>query len=87
MSSPGAKALIVIGQPCVPKLAEALLSSETPPAVRYFGTVALGEIGGQRAREALNLALKVETDPSVKREMEAYLRELAKKLGSGASPR
>ena len=84
MSSPGADALILIGQPSVPKLSEALLRSNASPAERYYATVALGEIGGQQARESLSLALKVETDPTVKVTLEAYLRKLANSLGSGA---
>jgi HEAT repeat protein len=87
MSSPGVDALMVIGQLSVPKLAEALLRTSTSPAVRYYGTVALGEIGGPRARDALNLALKVETERGIKQTMEEYLRKLTRSLSSGASVR
>ena len=83
MSSPGADALIVIGQPSVPKLSEALLRSNASPAMRYYATVALGEIGGPRARDALNLALKVETERGIKRIMEEYLSKLTGSLSTG----
>ena len=83
MSSPGADALILIGQPSVPKLSEALLRSNASPAVRYYATVALGEIGGPRARDALNLALKVETERGIKRTMEEYLSKLTGSLSTG----
>jgi HEAT repeat protein len=83
MSSPGADALILIGQPSVHKLSEALLRSNASPAVRYYATVALGEIGGPRARDALNLALKVETERGIKRTMEEYLSKLTGSLSTG----
>ena len=83
MSSPGADALILIGQPSVPKLSKALLRSNTSPAVRYYATVALGEIGGPRARDALNLALKVETERGIKRTMEEYLSKRTRSLSTG----
>lgn len=69
--TPTARALVRIGEPAVPKLTEALLESST--IVRASAAQALGDIGGDQATEALERALKTETDDGVRRWLEIAL--------------
>ena len=56
----------------VPALARALLRDRSP-MVRAHAAWALGEIGGEEARDALRLAKRHETDPDVTGEIDAAL--------------
>jgi epoxyqueuosine reductase len=55
----------------VPDLAKALEDPE--PLVRGYSAWALGRLGGEEARSAIEKALKVETDESARAEMAAAL--------------
>ena len=59
----------------VPPLAGALKSQDA--VVREHAAWALGRIGGPEAVDALSAALDVEDDPSVRREVELSLKEMA----------
>jgi HEAT repeat protein len=56
----------------VPKFAEAL--SGKPPAIRKYAALALGEMGGVKAKEALGHALLSEQDEEVAVNIKIALR-------------
>lgn len=61
---PAVRALIKIGDAAVPELAKAL--KEGTVSIRGFAALALGQIGGPQARGALERALEIEKDQSVR---------------------
>lgn len=60
---PALRAVVKIGQPAVSKLTTALFTSS--PSVRGMAAWALGMIGGNEAKDALERALKTEKDEEV----------------------
>jgi HEAT repeats len=71
---PICSAIIQIGKPAVPKLIEAL--SNERPKIRSESASALGSIGGDEAKKALEDALKTEGDESVRRVIAGTLTEM-----------
>lgn len=83
---PAVRALLGIGQPAIPKLAETL--HHPNPQVRIYAAICLGNIGGDAARSALGEATTVEPNNNVRTSLKnsidaidrekARLREVAK---------
>ena len=69
---PAVQGLIQIGEPAIPKLAEVLLANPKTTC-RGFAAFALGAIGGEQARDALERAHGTERDPDVMKEIELQL--------------
>jgi HEAT repeat protein len=69
---PVLRAVIEIGPPAVPKLTEALRDSR--PATRKYAALALGEIGGDDAKKALQSALLSEQDKEIETTIRIALR-------------
>lgn len=70
---PALRAIIMIGPEAVPKLTEAL--GDVRPTTRSYAALALGEIGGDRAKKALEQALLSERDKDVIMSIRAGLRQ------------
>jgi HEAT repeat protein len=68
---PAARALIKIGDAAVPELARAL--NEGTVSIRGFAALALGQIGGSQAKQALERALGTERDESVRASIQRSL--------------
>jgi hypothetical protein len=68
---PAVGALIVLGQPAVPKLAKTLYNPD--PQIRIYATVCLGSIQGDAARQALINALPNEPDLDVQAEIKGAI--------------
>jgi HEAT repeat protein len=60
-------ALIVLGEPAVPKLVQTLTNPD--PQIRIYAAVCLGNIQGRAARQALTEALSIEPDGDVQKEI------------------
>lgn len=73
---PAVHGLIKIGEPAVERLEEVLIGTDSKTVSRGLAAVALGEIGGRRAKEALERAHTSEKDPNVIKEIELSLRVL-----------
>ena len=69
---PAVRALIKIGDAAVPELARAL--NEGTESIRGFAAQALGQIGGSEAKRALEGALKIERDESIRDAIRRSLR-------------
>ena len=78
---PAVRALIQIGEPAVSELARTLRESEAPHA-RELAAEALGEIGGDQAKEALTRALTTEKDQGVIKYIQMSLSILSQKRKS-----
>jgi hypothetical protein len=68
---PAVGALIVLGQPAVPKLAQTLTHPD--PKLRFYAAVCLGSIQGDAARQALINALPNEPDLDVQAEIKGAI--------------
>jgi HEAT repeat protein len=64
---PAVGALIVLGEPAVPKLVQTLTNPD--PQIRIYAAVCLGNIQGRAARQALTEALSIEPDGDVQEEI------------------
>jgi HEAT repeat protein len=73
---PAARALVSIGQPAVPALVKAL--SHRRASVRANAALALGEIGGKQAFQALERASKTETNAEVRSYIQAAMNGIAR---------
>jgi hypothetical protein len=62
------EALAEIGEPSVNGLLD--VSASAGPCARAWAASALGRIGGERAREAIEIAIRVETDEEAKKHLE-----------------
>ena len=69
--------VVKIGQPAVPRLVQALYDEK--PSVRGLAAVALGEIRGKEAEEALKDALLTESDGLVINNIKVALSKLSRK--------
>lgn len=70
---PAVQGLIQIGEPAIPKLEKALLSTGSKVTCRGLAAFALGAIGGERAKDALNRGYGQEKDPEILKGIEASL--------------
>jgi hypothetical protein len=75
---PAVGALIVLGQPAVPKLVKTL--SHPDPRLRFYAVVCLGSIQGDAAREALINALPNEPDLNVQAEIKGAIAAIDRGL-------
>lgn len=73
---PAARAVIKIGEACVPALARAL--NQATPGVRITAVEALVAIGGEKARQALISASPNQTDKEVRKLIRIALRQWQK---------
>ena len=81
-SAPSIRAVIKIGNPSVPKLVEVLFAGK--PSTRGAAAIALGQIGGEQAKEALNSALRRETESTVIDEIKNSLSLLSAAARKGS---
>jgi HEAT repeat protein len=70
-SMPTLRAVVSMGKAAVPKLATAL--AEGPTLIRARAISAIGLIGGREGRDALESALRTETDPIIQNQILAEL--------------
>jgi hypothetical protein len=70
-STPVLRAVLSMGKAAIPKLATAL--SEAPTNIRACAVMAIGAIGGREGRDALENALRTETDPIIHNQILAVL--------------
>jgi HEAT repeat protein len=75
--TPTVRALIKIGEPAIPRLAEALFHESA--LVRECAARTLGGIGGGSARELLERALLTETDEQVRNWLEIELTDVLRR--------
>lgn len=73
LAYPSASALVKIGEKAVPKLREQLLRTDPRFEVRVLAAQALGEIGSEAAKEALEAGLSTEDNWVVHKMIEASL--------------
>lgn len=73
LAYPSASALVKTGEKAVPKLKEQLLRTDPRFGVRVLAAQALGEIGGEDAKEALEAGLSTEDHWVVRKMIEASL--------------
>ena len=82
-SRPMVSAVVQIGERAISRLEQAL--HENGQAIRAEASVALGFIGGKRAKRALDGALQIETDEKVRAYLRGALSEIA--LRSNRNPK
>jgi hypothetical protein len=75
---PVLRAIVKFGDAAIPKLEEALHRPDASIATRYLAGTALGMIGGAKAKQGLERALKVEANEIVLNTIRWYLTELSK---------
>ena len=78
LAYPSASALVEIGEKAVPKLKEQLLRTDPRFGVRVLAAQALGDIGGEDAKEALEAGLTTEDNWFVRKMIEASLLSIDK---------
>ena len=78
LAYPSASALVKIGEKAVPKLKEQLLRTDPRFGVRVLAAQALGDIGGQAAKEALEAGLTTEDNWFARKMIEASLLSIEK---------
>lgn len=74
---PALKAILAIGHEAIPKLTQAL-SNNDDPATRIFSASALGQLGGDEAKEALEQALLSEQNTEVAASIRVALKTTLK---------
>jgi len=74
-----ANVLVRIGESAVPALYDTLLNGE--PSLKAGAALALGWMGGMKARLAIEQAIEIESDDEVKRDLQDSLKEMRRYWG------